>query len=110
MDQLISAKNRERKRNLVLKTSLLKPDSEMERYLAYQNMDISSVPPTGQRVRLRDKANISGGGDIVDVTDQWRATLSDLLSQQFRLYQGSRRQVWMSSSERTQTTRKSRNS
>lgn len=66
--ELIADKNRERRGNPALSKDPLKIDLEVDNYLSKQGYTYSSVPPVGAEVRLRGKANISTGGDLVDVT------------------------------------------
>jgi cyanophycin synthetase len=44
-------------------------DDELRRVLAGQGLTLDDIPAAGARVRLRLTANISTGGDSVDVTD-----------------------------------------
>lgn len=45
-------------------------DSRIEEKLALSGMDMSSIPKDGKKVFLLDNANLSTGGDSVDVTNE----------------------------------------
>lgn len=69
ISELIVKKNEQRRANPALSKDLLKIDLEVDSYLEDQGYKYDTVLPKGHRVRLRGKANISTGGDIVDVTE-----------------------------------------
>lgn len=48
----------------------IKIDDNLIEYLKLQNLNLSTVPPRGQRVFLRRVANISAGGVSINVTDR----------------------------------------
>lgn len=66
--ELIYDKNYYRRNNPALSKELITIDLEVERQLRDQGLTYDSVPAAGQYVRLRGKANLSTGGEIVDVT------------------------------------------
>src|SRR5690625_3751907 len=70
INQLINNQNRIRKMNPHLTSRLIKKDREIEALLLRQEYDFKSIPPEGERVFLREKSNLSTGGDAIDVTDQ----------------------------------------
>src|SRR6185369_16442925 len=47
----------------------IKVDKPTERILAAKNYDLDTVLPEGERLILKDTANISAGGTAEDVTD-----------------------------------------
>lgn len=53
-------------------------DEGVEQYLADQGLSLDSVPPNGEPVVLTATANISKGGDPVDITDQVSPTLKQI--------------------------------
>jgi len=70
IQQLINRANKVRKMNPHLTSRLIKRDREIEAMLLRQNYTFKSVPEKGKRVFLREKSNLSTGGDAIDVTDQ----------------------------------------
>jgi D-alanine-D-alanine ligase-like ATP-grasp enzyme len=68
--QLIHNQNEIRKMNPHLTSRLIKIDREIEALLLREGYDFKSVPPKGERVFLREKSNLSTGGDAIDVTDR----------------------------------------
>lgn len=66
---LIRAKNAERRKNPFLSKGLIKVDVEIESMLHRQSLGLDDIPEDGRYVQLRQKANASAGGDVVDVTD-----------------------------------------
>lgn len=70
IQQLISQKNRKRRRNPALSNERVTVDLEVEQRLSDQGYDLESIPDEGVHIRLRGKANLSTGGEIVDVTEQ----------------------------------------
>jgi cyanophycin synthetase len=69
--ELVDAVNLDPRRGSGHGTSLTKIriDAIAEARLAAQNLSADSVPPKGQRVILRNNANLSTGGTATDVTD-----------------------------------------
>lgn len=70
IEQLITEKNRQRKKNPNLKNKLIKIDFEITRMLNRQGLMTSSVLDAGQQVFLRSTSNLSIGGEPFDVTDE----------------------------------------
>src|SRR5690625_1731647 len=75
---LIEIKNEQRKKNPHLHSRLIKIDSEVTQNLQFQNYRLGSVLPMGKTVYLRSKANVSSGGDAIDVTAQLSEHLKKL--------------------------------
>lgn len=67
---LIKLKNNERKKNPYLAPKPIKVDFEVKSLLKSQGYDINSIPEKGERVFLRDKSNLSSGGDPIEATDE----------------------------------------
>ncbi len=70
--QLVADVNRDPRRGDGHATSLtrIRLDEIARGRLALQGMSVDSVPPQGQRVVLRNNANLSTGGTATDVTDE----------------------------------------
>ncbi|GAA4829680.1 hypothetical protein [Garicola koreensis] len=69
INQLITAKNLSRKKNPFLSTGLISKDYEVTEQVARAGYTFESVPSDGQHLALREKANASAGGDVIDVTN-----------------------------------------
>ena len=69
IDQLVAAKNRERSKNVYLAMSPLRLDTHARRILRDQGLTVDSVPAAGRRVYLTMTANITSGGDSVNVLE-----------------------------------------
>lgn len=67
--ELIEEKNQRRRKNPFLSKGLIKPDHEVDDYLAREGQHYESIPAKDQYIRLRSAANASAGGDVRDVTD-----------------------------------------
>ncbi|WP_165771596.1 MmgE/PrpD family protein [Vreelandella nigrificans] len=67
--ELVDEKNNKRLQNPYLKKSLISLDDEASDYLALAGYDFDSVPKSGEFLRLRGAANVSSGGDCIDVTE-----------------------------------------
>lgn len=76
--QLIKEKNKIRKINPHLTSRLIKVDKEVEILLEEKGYSLDSVPKQGELVYLREKSNLSAGGDAVDVTDQLTPQLKEI--------------------------------
>lgn len=70
VQQLVKKRNIERKVNPHLGLNPIGEDSVAEGYLYSQGYSWDSVPSVKERVALSGPANISAGGDSVDVTDE----------------------------------------
>ncbi|OLO42340.1 hypothetical protein BTR23_03725 [Alkalihalophilus pseudofirmus] len=66
---LIENKNKDRKNNPYLYSKLIKMDDEMVKFLSKRGYTIETIPKKGEKIDLRDKSNISMGGDPIDATD-----------------------------------------
>src|SRR5690625_2347924 len=76
--QLIDAKNDIRKMNPHLTSRLTQVDIEVETMLERKGYTIESVPDKGELVYLREKSNLSQGGDAIDITDQLTPELEQI--------------------------------
>lgn len=59
-------------------TVLKRDDPRIDQKIARYGLTRSSVPQAGERVYLLDNANLSAGGDAVDVTDELHPSIADL--------------------------------
>lgn len=69
VEQLMDQKNKLKLKHPHLSKNLIVPDDYSESYLSRQGYSFKSVPPAGEIVFLHLKANISRGGDSVNITD-----------------------------------------
>ncbi|WP_373893900.1 acylphosphatase [Virgibacillus sp. CBA3643] len=76
--QLIYRKNQIRKMNPHLTSRLIKVDREVEDLLHRDGHTLKTVPEEGERVFLREKSNLSAGGDAIDVTDELTPELKNI--------------------------------
>ncbi len=70
IEELIELKNFERRKNSRLNSCLINVDKEIIEFIAKKGYRLSSVPQKGEYLLLREKTNISIGGDPIDVTDE----------------------------------------
>lgn len=70
IEQLITAKNKLRRKNPNLKNKLIKVDYDITRQLSRQGLMTSSIPDKGEQIFLRSTSNLSIGGEPFDVTDE----------------------------------------
>ena len=66
---LIAEKNNQRNKIPALYNNPIKIDQEVHELLAQQGYDVKSIPKYGETVIIKEKSNISSGGDPYDVTD-----------------------------------------
>lgn len=70
IEELIELKNYERRQNARLNSCLIHNDQEIEEFITEQGYTFDSVLPKGKQLLLREKTNVSSGGDPIDVTDE----------------------------------------
>ena len=70
VEKLITMKNKERRKNPRLFSCLIKIDYEVKNFIKRAGLTLDSIPNKGQQIFLREKSNISTGGDSVDVRDE----------------------------------------
>ncbi|MBM7095816.1 acylphosphatase [Bacillus sp. H-16] len=68
--ELIELKNKERKKNPRLFSCLIEIDQETLDFINDAGYDLDSIPGKGEEIYLKEKTNVSAGGDPVDVTDE----------------------------------------
>src|SRR5699024_884134 len=56
----------------------LKIDAEVKEMLLSKNYTLESIPEEGERIFLREKNNMSEGGDPIDITDQLTLHIKDI--------------------------------
>ena len=67
IEELIEIRNKERKKNPQLSTRLVSITNDLKTYLERQQLTISSVPEKGTKIFLSGKANVSSGGDSINM-------------------------------------------
>lgn len=71
VEELIYLKNYERRQNARLNSCLIEIDKEVLHYVQQAGYTLDSVPKKGEKIFLRQKTNVSAGGDPIDVTDDF---------------------------------------
>src|SRR5699024_3851886 len=69
VEKLIKMKNEERKHNPYLKPKPIKVDYEIKLALKNNGLEMGSILPDGEILSLREKSNLSSGGDPLEATD-----------------------------------------
>lgn len=69
IEELIDLKNKVRKQNARLNSCLIHIDNEILDFIMDAGYTLESIPEKGKLIYLREKTNVSSGGDPVDVTD-----------------------------------------
>ncbi len=69
IEELINKKNLLRRKNARLNSCLIHYDNEIEDFIKEKGYDLHSVPKKGEYLLLREKTNVSTGGDPIDETD-----------------------------------------
>lgn len=86
VSSLIEQKNRERKSNPRLASCPIVVDEEIKRKLAAQSLSLDSVVPAGEKLPLRDRSNISLGGDPVDRLEEISAQMKQTAIEALRAF------------------------
>ncbi len=68
IEYLIECRNEERKKNPQLSTRLVKITDELTNYLNNQGLTLQTVPERGSKIFLSGKANVSFGGDSINIS------------------------------------------
>lgn len=76
--ELIHQTNEIRLTNPHLTSRLIKVDREIRSMLKRKGYKLKTVPAEGERVYLREKSNLSKGGDAIDVTDKLTENLKNI--------------------------------
>nr|WP_263621748.1 CapA family protein [Microbacterium esteraromaticum] len=78
VDLLIDRKNAIRGRNPHVASRPIQKDALVREHLAREGRDLTYVPAKQEKVYLRSAANLSSGGDNIEITDETHPTLIDL--------------------------------
>lgn len=78
ISQLIKKTNDLRRANPHMPSRLIRADREVINLLHRLGYTLKTVPERGQRVFLRTKSNLSGGGDSIDVTEKLTPELAQI--------------------------------
>lgn len=78
IDELIDQKNEIRSTNPHLFIRPIAKDSLVKEHLARKGKDLAAVPRMEETVYLRSAANLSSGGDNIDVTDEVHESLNEI--------------------------------
>lgn len=70
IEELIERKNLERRKNARLNSCLIEIDVEILDFIQEAGYRLDTVLPKGKMLYLREKSNVSIGGDPIDVTDE----------------------------------------
>ncbi|WP_080872496.1 acylphosphatase [Oceanobacillus timonensis] len=70
VEKLIEMKNMDRKHNPYLAPKPIKVDYEVEYMLERSGYTLESIPAKDEQVFLREKSNLSSGGDPIEATNQ----------------------------------------
>lgn len=70
VEKLIEIKNNERKQNPYLAPKPIKVDYEVTYMLERAGYTLESIPEKDEQVFLREKSNLSSGGDPIEATDE----------------------------------------
>lgn len=67
--QLIDEKNEQRKENPYLRNKLMEIDEDLHKFISKQGLTLASIPDQNQKIRVKNKGNITAGGEPVDVME-----------------------------------------
>lgn len=81
VDELIDAKNELRAKNPHLASRLIKKDQLVLNHLARAGRDLGFTPKQREKVYLRSAANLSSGGDNIEITDETHDSLKQVAIQ-----------------------------
>lgn len=76
--ELIDEKNGQRLKNARLFNCLINLDEETLDFIQTAGYTLDSVVPKGEKILLKEKTNVSAGGDPIDVTDEFPEELKAL--------------------------------
>lgn len=78
VSRLIDAKNAVRSRNPHVAKRPIRKDELVKNHLAKSGLDLDHVPTAGEQVYLRSAANLSSGGDNIEVSGETHQSLREL--------------------------------
>lgn len=81
IDELIEIKNALRSKNPHLASRLIKKDDALIHHLRWSGLTLAHVPGHGEKIYLRSAANLSAGGDNIDLTDETHDSLKEIAVQ-----------------------------
>lgn len=76
--ELIENKNKKRKKNPRLYSCLIKVDFEVKNILNELGYTLDYIPKKDQQIFLREKSNISTGGDSIEVTNNFPSEIKQI--------------------------------
>lgn len=78
VEELITLKNEQRKKNPRLFSCLIEIDIEILEEIEKEGYSLESIPKKGDIIYLRKKTNVSSGGDPIDVTDELPNSIKEI--------------------------------
>lgn len=78
INELININNIDRDNNPHLTGKLIRKDMEIKSILRKKGYNFKSILDNGERIYLRDKSNLSAGGDSIDVTNLLTPELQEI--------------------------------
>ncbi|RNA67588.1 ATP-grasp domain-containing protein [Alteribacter keqinensis] len=78
IEELIELKNKQRKKNARLFSCLIEIDEETLEFINKEGYNLQTIPERGKKIFLKEKTNVSAGGDPVDVTDDLPQTIKQI--------------------------------
>ena len=88
IDELIGHKNESKVNNPIISTKTIDKDKEVLDSISRHGYRLDSIPPKDELIYLRNKSNVSRGGDPVDVTDQLTDQMRDLALRSVQAIEG----------------------
>lgn len=88
IQQLIDAKNKQRRKNPYLRDGLIEIDKELLDRVQRAGYSLESVLEEGKQLFLRGKSNALAGGDTVDVTDEVPDSLKEIAVRAVKAFPG----------------------
>src|SRR5690625_679523 len=88
IEELIKLKNFERRKNSRLNSCLIDIDNEIIEFIEKKEYTLDSIPKRGEYLLLREKTNISIGGDPIDVTDEISDEMKEIAIQSINAIPG----------------------
>lgn len=88
INELIELKNKQRKRNARLYSCLIEIDVEIIEFIEAAGYNVESIPEKDEKIFLRQKTNVSSGGDPIDVFDALPDDIKDIAIQSLKAVPG----------------------
>ncbi|MBU9722717.1 MULTISPECIES: acylphosphatase [Bacillaceae] len=83
VEELITQKNDSKKKNPNLSKNLIDIDKEVLKLIEDEGYELNSILDKGKRLFLRNKSNISMGGDPIDVTEKLTPEIKEIAIKAF---------------------------